>query len=689
MPGGGTATATATGAGDATAPAVDAGPSAPSAVGGAETIARFSPASDRTADAATGERATADAAQIRVERRLARLPDRPGVVRATLTPSIPEGVTRLTLYLPGEVTAVTDRNGFERVGERQYEWTGGADPSLTTRVAVNRSASGSRIGDGDGYAFVDTGRWALVRVPSVGVGWSERAGTAASVVRTASVDGAGATGGEIAYLGPVEEYERSAAGGSVTLAVPERASLAAEPSTVLDAMAAGAAALRIGDRDEAVFVVAAPQGEVEWGVRGLQTGPDDAWVGADEPVDSADNVWLHEYVHTRQEFETTESGRWLTEASADYFAALLTLEQGRVDYAAFRDQLSIGTRSTHRDAVLSEPATWEGRGSNYRKGALVLGEIDRRLRLATDGERDLASVFAELNRADEPVSTAAFVESVGGDALRAAAERLTTTEAVPETWTASEHAAAFDGSPAAVELTALNASLSGPYRNRSVAIAAGDPPRLAERPVVGERVLLEATLANAGGSPGEYDLALTADGAVVDRQRGRLAPGERTTLRFVVDVTAGSQQLRLGGRELVVDGRQPATATVTDLSVDPAEIDVDGRTTATATVAATTDRPARRTLRFRIGGSVVEERTVWLDAGERRAVSVTVAATTAGRFDVTVGEQTERLIVGDPKTTTAARDDGPGSESVPGVGPAVAVLAVLATLLGGVGRRGE
>jgi hypothetical protein len=681
--------------GDTAATAVDARTATPATLADGPTVDRFSPggdAPDRGAGATPSVDAAAgsSAAQIGIDRRLARLPDRPGEVRATLTPSIPDGVTRLTLYLPGEVTAVTGGEGFERVEAGRYEWTGAPDPSLSVRVAVNRSASGARIGDGSGYAFVDTGAWALMSVPSVGVGWSERSGTAASVVRTTSVDGQGATGGEIAYLGPVERYERSAAGGSFTLAVPERASLAADPATVLDSLAAAADGLRIGDRDSEVFVVAAPQGEVEMGVRGLQAGPDDAWVGADEPVDSADNVWVHEYVHTRQDFETTESGRWLAEASADYFAALSTLEQGRIDYTDFRDQLARGTRTPYRDAVLSDPRTWEGQGSNYRKGALVLGAIDRRLRLATDGEHNLATVFTALNRVDDPVSTATFVESVARESadLRSDAARYATTEATPGTWTAGEHAAAFDGSPAAIELTALRTRLTGPSRNRTVAIAEGDPPRLVERPVVGERVVVAATLENAGGRTGTYDLPLAVDGTVVDRRTGDLAPGERTTARFVVDVSEESRRLRIGGRELVVDGVPPATAAVAGLAVEPDEIDVDDRTTVTATLVAPDDRPARRSLTVRVGGSVVEERTVWLDAGERRAMSVTVAATTAGRFDVTVGETTRELVVGGVGTTTAASgDDGSGSGSGPapvsGPGPAVAVLAVLAALLGG------
>jgi hypothetical protein len=664
-----------------------------------DAAAGTTPAATTDAVASTDAVATTDAvastdaaAQIRVERRLARLPDRPGEIRTTLSVSVPDGVTELRLYLPRDVTAVTATDGFERGEEGRYDWTGADDPSLTLRVAVNRSASGSRIGDGSGYVFVDTGTWALVQVPSVGVGWSERVGTAASVVRETAIAGAGATSGEIAYLGAVDRYERAGADQSFTLAVPERASLGPDPATVLDSLVAGAERLRVGDRDESVFVVAAPQGTVEWGVRGLQTGPNDAWVGADEPVADPGNVWLHEYVHTRQDFETTDTGRWLGEASADYFAALLTLQQDRIDYPAFRDQLAIGAERPHDDAVLSDPSTWLGAGSNYRKGALVLGAIDRRLRLASDGERDLASVLAAMNRADEPLSTAAFTDLVaaGDDDLAGFVDRYATTEATPETWSAGEHAEAFGSVPAAIEPTALEASLTGPYRNRSVAVADGEPPRLAVRPAVGERLVLAVTLENAGGAVGDYDVGLSVDGTVVERRTGELAPGETTTLRFGVDVTDDARRLRVAGRDLVVDGVEPAEAAVTGLVVEPDAIDPGETTTVTATLAAPADRPAARTLTFRVGDSVVGERTVRLDAGERRAVSVTVEATAVGRFDVVVGTVERRLVVGDPTTTAdeaVGGGSGAGSGPIPGPGAAVAALAVLATVAAGAARR--
>jgi len=88
---------------------------------------------------------------------------------------------------------------------------------------------------------------------------------------------------------------------------------------------------------------------------------------------------------------------WLVEAQADYYAGLLALETGRTDFGDFSDLLERGERSRYADGVLIDRSTWDDPDTDYAKGALVYGEIDRRLRLATDGDRTLEDVFRTLN----------------------------------------------------------------------------------------------------------------------------------------------------------------------------------------------------------------------------------------------------------------------------------------------------
>jgi hypothetical protein len=315
------------------------------------------------------------------------------------------------------------------------------------------------------------------------------------------------------------------------------------------------------------------------------------------------------------------------------------------------------------------------------------------MRLATDGDRGVRTVLSAMNDRSEPASATVFESLVAGgnDTLAAAAQRFTRTTGAPDPPTLSDYRTAVDTDPPALELVGLEASLSGPYRNHSVAITDGDPQRLAERPVVGERVSFDVTLQNAGGSVGTYDLALRVDGERRDGQSVELAPGESRTVTVSVTVPDGDTAVRIGDRTLTLNGRQPATPSVEELVVEPESIDSGGTVTLRATVAAPEDRPAKRTLRFLVGDRVVGERTVRLDAGESRTVTTTATVDVPGRYRVGVeGGPTADLSVGRETATRTegAERDGSVSEPVPAPGPVGALLAVaLATAVGLARRR--
>jgi len=189
------------------------------------------------------------------------------------------------------------------------------------------------------------------------------------------------------------------------------------PRSVLDSLADASNALRVGDRDDEVFVVAAPTSGVQWGVRGYQTGESDLWVRDVEPVDSAENPWVHEYVHTRQDFALDPEMRWFREASASYYAALLTYEQGRVPYDRFSQRIGAGANSSYAEVVLANQSTWQST-PDYDKGALVAGQLDRQIRNTRDQERTLQTVVQAMNADPGPVSLSDFLAALGehGDA---------------------------------------------------------------------------------------------------------------------------------------------------------------------------------------------------------------------------------------------------------------------------------
>ncbi|GAB3413045.1 hypothetical protein GCM10027435_06520 [Haloparvum alkalitolerans] len=658
----------------ADAAVADAGASAQTAAA-AETVAGTAPADeafDRRRPDLTDQTGS-DA--IRLESALRQV-DARGEYGATSRVSLPDAVTEFRLTLPAGARDVR-ADGFASEGDGVWRWDGTTEePTLTYRMPANRTVdeSGPLGGRGD-YLFADAGDWALVRPPAIGASW--RSTRDVQFVRENRVDGEGAASRAMAFLGPHETVTREANGQRFRLIVPEAAEMAEPPAAVLDSLEHASGAMQVGDRDPEVFAVAAPTGEVTWGVRGLQTGDADVWVRDEERLDTADNVWVHEYVHTRQGYETTASARWFTEASATYYAALLTLERGETEFADFRSVLARGERDPQASAVLSDPGTWANY-AQYTKGGLVAGEIDRRIRLATDGEASLGTVFRELNAAGEPVTGDRFLEHVGqaagGDA-RESAERYTTTDAVPGTWDREAHDEAFGRLPARIGFSLADAEAvraSGPYRNRPVE---RDPVRL----VTGETLELNATVVNTGGVAGEYDLALTVDGEPVETRSGRIGANETLVEPFEREFSEpGEHEVAVGGTRLTVVVTEPATATVSDLAVEPNRVTAGDEVTVTATVGNDEAIPAERDLALVVGGETVSTETVRLDAGESTTFSATVSLDEPGETTIALGDATATATV----APAEASADGTTEETdagAPGFGPAVAALSVALT----------
>lgn len=626
---------------------------------------------------------TASSETIEMGQELRLTPRQPGEISVTTRFSIPESVVSLETGVPAAAT-VTATNGFNRVSATEYRWNGrNHEPSLTYRLPANRTmeATGPIAGRGD-YLFVDPGPWALVEVPRTATSWSWRGADTVRLSRQTTVDGPGAVGGAIAFLGEHRTVTRTAHGQTLRLVVPAAATLAEPPERILDSLAAASDTLRVGDRDEVVFVVAAPTGRVEWAVRGFQTGDADTWVRDRERLDTADNVWLHEYVHTRQGYVAEPGAQWFTEASASYYAALLTLEQGRIDFETFRARLALGTAPPDRNAVLADPATWDTIAP-YTKGALVAGELDRQLRLATDRRRSLQDVFARMNAHEGTVSGERLRELVldrGGEEVGALADRYITTREVPATWDAAAHGEAFATVPARVSYALAegpgSVRVSGPSRDAAV-----DPEGPIDL-VPGETLSVDVAVSNTGGATGEYDAQLRVDGSTVARETGTLGAGEVHTVtlehRFE---SVGEHTVTAAGRELTVSVREAASPTVTDLTAVRTGTGPDGRVgvVLTATVRNDAPIPAAGDVTLVRDGAAVETRGVELGPGASVTVEFSEIRLEPGVHTFQVGPASARVTVEAPTTTEPdrLRVEGDGFGVVPAV---VAVLVVVALL---------
>jgi hypothetical protein len=694
---------TAVGPGAAAVAPTDAGDAAvaPSDAGDAANApGKTSPAVETVAvhagvaDGNSETEAAATSGTIDIETRLSLTPDRPGSIRARTRVSVPDNVVDLTLTLEGDATVV-GTDGFDATADGSLDWDGETRPATVTYTLPANRTGQSRGPEGAAgeYLFADVGDWALVETPDVGVSYRFRGDV--SVAKTVGVEGEGVVGNAIAYLGAARETTTAAHGQTVHLVEPRAAELAADREAVFAAVASASDALRVGDRDESVYMFAAPT-SVDWGVEGLQVGDTDFYVTADEPLDEPANTWLHEYVHTRQNLSLAPDAKWFSEASATYYAALLTLEGDRIEYEAFRDALAIGTRDRYDDVVLAEQATWAG-GGEYFKGALVAGELDRRLRLATDSSATLQAVFSAMN-GDPDFDGAALLrvlERRGGSDIRRAGERFTTTTDTPAVWSPQEHQAAFGQVPARIEASlpaTTNRSawrVAGPYRTGPVSPTVG-------RFVPGESLTVAVPIRNAGGTAGPYGIEVRLGGRTVERLTGTVAADTTRWRRVTVPLEAiGDNGLAVGGESVRIRVAQPASLTTRSLSVNRSTVQPGDAVRVTVAVANDADLPGESTVSVAADGGVLDSRTVRLGPGATRTLALDVRFDSPGERTLTVGNRSADVTVsGDGRDGT----DGPNGSSGTGAGttgadgtgfgPSVPLLALVGLAILGWRRSG-
>ena len=578
--------------------------------------------------------------------------------------SIPDSTVELEITIPAD-TDVTGATGFERVDDRTYAWTEStATPSL--EYEYDATVSGSHRGR-EGLTFVANDEWALVRTPSVGVSWRST-DTDSELARSNMVDGEGVASTHMAYLGPYTEHTGSAAGQTFRLVVPEAADLREDPDEILAALEAAAGRLVIGPRPD-VFAVAAPTAGQSWGPAGVQRGPGgDFWVRDTEALGTAQNTWVHEYVHTRQRYATTDATRWTTEGMAEYYAALLAYEAGDVRYEAFRDRLERGTDPEYDDVHLADSGTWRGTTADYERGAQLFAHLDRRLR--ADADTSLDAVVAGVNRRGAELTQRRFLDAIGsagGADLRADAERYTETTATPPIASRGEYVAAFGGPD--VRYSIAGTAVSGPYRTGAL-----DPPEL----VVGETLELDVVAENVGTEPGDFEAELRVDGEVVAVREGRLGPGASTMLRFARGFdSAGEFELSIGPERATVTVEEPAGIEVVGLETIPAAPMAGEAVTLRVTVASAADRPAADEVTFRADGDAVATEPVRIGEGTA-TVETTVSFEESGEYAVSAGGQRATVTVGGDAASPGTDPTGIGSQ--PGFGPGVALVAVLLAL---------
>lgn len=344
-----------------------------------------------------------------------RLPDQPGTVRVTVATEAPKSVTGVSVS-PPEDAAVVETTGYEQTSDEEWTWDRSESsvdqPTITYVVGVDRSDEGT-------LEATSTGEWALFNWHTADIEWSYARSADApepAVVERGEPAGEGVVGPGYAYLGPYETETRTVDGERIRLVVPRAAEMEASPDAVADALAGASADLRVGARNEQLTVFVAPEPIDAAGrlSRAEVDGKQDMYVGADQPLDTADNAWFHEYVHSRQSYDAGPGMQWFDDASAEYYAALLAYRSGHISEDAFFEYVRT---DEGRDAVLTESESVEDDAS-YFKGMRVLAALDAEVRNASNDRSTLQDVFAGMNAHDGTVDDETFatlVEEAAGE----------------------------------------------------------------------------------------------------------------------------------------------------------------------------------------------------------------------------------------------------------------------------------
>lgn len=302
--------------------------------------------------------------------------------------SLPSNLRELTVNLPS-VVGIDSASGFSYSGS-EYHWDGRtANPWLTGRYNPTQTAAG-------GYQAVDKGNWAIISKPGGGISLSwQYQGQSPSLREQYSVNGTGviANDGAIAYLGEYEEYKRWSANEKFRLIVPAVANPRHSTDEILDNVATASETLSIGPYTDEVLMIAAPAHLSNWGPSGTQFGDEGFWTLDQAQIPHPNNTWVHEYIHTRQDFYRDSSLRWLIEGTAQYYAAWAGVDQDYIDFDRFYGAIS---NTPDPGAVLANPRTWATEQTKYSKGVVVTTALAAEIHQRTNGGVQLGDVMHEL-----------------------------------------------------------------------------------------------------------------------------------------------------------------------------------------------------------------------------------------------------------------------------------------------------
>lgn len=306
----------------------------------------------------------------------------------------PETGSGTALTIPRtEGLEFVETNGFESSDSDSFgPWTTNSSPGLR----VNRSAEGHRIeyrpaavtdGESESDPYPRADEWAIAPIPRH---TGER-------VFLEPADG-GYVGSSTLYLGAFERESRTVGCQTFEVVVPAETGSSFDADARLTDLESAARTIP-GQKYEAVHVFVSP---ADLGgdrpVRGFVRDQENEIVVAEEPgATPMSVVWIHEYVHTLQEYRPQSDLMWTTEGVATYVALETAVDAGRITPLEYDLALSRLNRTDTGNGSLTNASAAL---TPYSRGTVVLARIDADLE--EHSEKTIYDVVAWLN--DHPES---------------------------------------------------------------------------------------------------------------------------------------------------------------------------------------------------------------------------------------------------------------------------------------------
>ena len=208
--------------------------------------------------------------------------------------------------------------------------------------------------------------------------------------------GSGYIGGNILYLGQYNTKTRQVGCQEFVVVVPSDARMF-DTDGRLDELESAATALPVGHKYKTVRVFVSPKDLGDAG--GFVPNGQNEIVLIDNPTPGyAPVLWMHEYIHTVQGFESKPELSWVTEGSATYLSLRVAVEHGEISPRSYDYYLRRGVREFDTSMIGAQAAPVA-----YRRGAVVLSILDREL--WTTYDRSVVGLLAELNQDPNPGTT--------------------------------------------------------------------------------------------------------------------------------------------------------------------------------------------------------------------------------------------------------------------------------------------